>query len=49
MQLQAMEFMAKQERLRVRKYEKREAQRARGISNKLIRRCRESRGYLERL
>ena len=35
MQLQAMEFMAEQERLRVRKYEKRKAQRARGISSKL--------------
>ena len=34
MQLQAMEFMAEQERLQVRKYEKRKAQRARGISSK---------------
>ena len=34
MQIQAMEFMADQELLRVRKYEKRKAQRARGISSK---------------
>ena len=34
MQLQAMEFMAEPEQLRVRKYEKRKAQRARGISSK---------------
>ena len=34
MQLQAMEFMAEQERLWVRKYEKRKAQRAMGIFSK---------------
>ena len=35
MQLQAMEFMAEKEQLWLMKYEKREAQQARGISNKM--------------
>ena len=48
MQLQAMEFMAKQEQLRVKKYEKRRLSRP-GASPIRWRRYRESRGYPERL